>query len=208
MLRGTVVDLVDDGFVTSIPFGNSATIEAQSTTGALISATWNGRDPFLLAGVEAAVPAWISVRPTSGAANLRTLHPVATNIDRSVDLGVVRADTIDEMFAILSLPARRLEGAAQVVLAFTQSSASTTSGVVGVRVTLPNSEFIAYRSGATWSSEALGTDSSGLAVLGNVPAVAFPGTNKRVLLDGSSSGFIDVRVVADAVSLVAVPLSP
>lgn len=207
-LRGTVVDLVDDTFVSSIPFGDLATIEAQSTTGAVIDASWNGRDPFVLSGVETAVTAWVSVRPSSGIANLRTLHPVGTNINRSYDLGLVRADTLDEMYGILSIPSQRAQGTAQIVLAFTVTSGASTTGASAVSVALPDAEFVAYANGAVWSSEAPGTDSSGLAVLGNVPAVAFPGTNKRISLSGGSSGFIDVRVVADAVSLVAVPLSP
>jgi hypothetical protein len=104
VVSGTVVDLFDDTFVSSLPFGDPAVVEAQSVTGALISADWNGRDPFQLSGVEPSVSAWISVRPRTGTAHLRTLHPVATNIGRSVDLGLVRADTIDEIFSILSVP--------------------------------------------------------------------------------------------------------
>lgn len=207
-LTGSVVDLVDDGFVASIPFGDSAIIEGQASNGAVLSTTFNGQAPFTLLGVEPAVPSWISVRPSNGTGNLRTLHPVATNIDRSVELGLVRADTLDEMFGVLTVPAQLATATAQIVLAFTVTQGASTSGAVGVQVALPDSAFVAYKSGAVWSSDLPGTDSSGLAVLGNVPGVAFPGTTKRIFLGGSSSGFIDVRVAADAVSLVAVPLSP
>jgi hypothetical protein len=207
-LSGTVVELVDDSFVTSIPFAGSAIVEAQASNGAVLSTTFDGQHPFTLTGVEPAVPSWISVRPSSGTENLRTLHPVATNINRSVDLGLVRADTLDEMFGILTVPAQLGSGTAQIVLAFSVTQGASTSGAAGVQVALPDSAFVAYKNGAAWSSDEPGTDTSGLVVLGNVPAVAFPGTTKRIFLSGSSSGFIDVRVAAEAVSLVAVPLSP
>jgi hypothetical protein len=208
VLHGTVVDLVDDNFVTSLPFADLATIEAQSTTGAVISASWNGRDPFLLSGVESSPLTWISVRPSSGTANLRTLHPVATNIERTVDLGLARADVIDGILGILSVPAQRTPGSAQIVLVFTVTSGASMVGATGVSVKLADSQLAAYESNGVWSSDAVGTGISGLAILGNVPAAVFPGVSKHVVLGGSSSGSIDIRVAADAVSLVSVPLSP
>jgi hypothetical protein len=208
VLRGTVADLVDDTFLTSIPFGDPATVEGQSSTGAVIHAAWNGIDPFLLSGVESAAPSWISVRPDSGIANLRTLHPIATTIERNVDLGLVRADAIDEILGLLDAPTQRAQGSAQIVLVFSVGAGASSVGATGVRVALADSQVVAYQDGAVWSSDAAGTGSSGLAILANVPAVVFPGTTKRIVLSGTSSGFVDVRVAGDAVSLVAVPLSP
>jgi hypothetical protein len=75
-----------------------------------------------------------------------------------------------------------------------------------VKVTLGDSQLTAYSSGALWSSDVAATDGTGLVLLGNVPALAFPGSNKRIVLSGAASGFIDVRVIADGVSLVGVPL--
>lgn len=207
-LRGTVVDLLDDTFVNGVAFVEPATIEAQSTTGAVVSANWNGIDAFTLTGVEASLSAWISVRPLAGIANVRTLHPVATHVGRNVDLGLVRADTVDGIFGILGVSTLREPGTAQIVLAFTVPAGSTVAGAAGVRAQLAEAELVAYESGGLWSSDTLQTDTSGLALIGNVPATAFPGSNKRITLGGLSSGFIDVRVAADAVSLVAVPLSP
>ncbi|HWA74854.1 MAG TPA: hypothetical protein VG937_21070 [Polyangiaceae bacterium] len=206
VVSGTVVDLIDDTFVSSIPFGNPAIVEAQSSSGSLISASWNGNDPFQLAGIEPSTTAWVSVRPTVGTGSLRTLHPIATNIARTVDLGLVRADTIDAIFSILTVPSQRAASTAQAVLVFTKTSGASVNGVAGVKATLGDAAFTAYANGAVWSSDVAGTSSSGLAVVGNIPATAFPGSSKRIFLSGTGSGFIDIRVVADAVSLVGVPL--
>jgi hypothetical protein len=150
---------------------------------------------------------WISVRPERGQLGLRTLHAVATNITRRVDLGIVRRETFDLIYGLLSTPATLASGTAQVVLRFSDGTAAA-KGVSGVRATAPEASFIAYRNGPGWSIDSSATDSSGLLVLGNIGASAFPGGTQRVRLSGTASGYVDIAVAADGVTLGEIQLSP
>jgi hypothetical protein len=209
-LHGKVVDIVDDTFQTSAPYIDTAVIEGRRASGTVVSARWNGVDSFVLPEIEAVATSWISVRPESGIAGIRTLHPVATNIVRNVELGIVRADTIDVIFSTLTAAATRDAGAAQIVLGFSTPATSTAprSGVAGVKIVAPEAAFIAYQTAGTWSTDATATDSTGLVILGNLLTKAFPGSSERVRLGGVTTGYVDVTIASDAVSLVAVGLTP
>lgn len=206
-LTGKVLDIVDDTFVAVQPYTDRAIVEGRGSGGGLVSAEWNGTDPFVLKDLEAEPTSWLSVRPERGQLGLRTLHAVATNISRRSDLGIVRRDTFDVLFGLLSTPTLVAAGTAQVVLIFTDAS-GTRAGVAGVRVVATDAALVAYRSGASWSTDTVATDGSGLVVLGNVYAQPFPGGSERIRLSGSASGYVDIQIATDAVTLVEVQLSP
>lgn len=207
-LKGTIEDFVDDTFDNALPYTDPAVVEGVGANGKVVSTLWNGAEPFVLEGIESRDLSWVSVRPQTGLLNLRTLHPVATNVRKSVELGMVRADVIDGMFLQLAIPKQRAAGAVQVVLFFSVTKAGVTKGVTGVTAFASLADFTAYNIGGNWGIDPPRTDASGLAVLGNVPAQIYPGNKLRITLGGTASGFIDVGIAADAVTLVEVPLSP
>lgn len=205
-LRGTVVDLVDDAFRTSIPDTEPAIVEAQGRNVAIVSADWNGSDPFVLSGVQSALDvAWLSVRPKQGNATVRTLTPIAPSLSSNVELPLVRTELLDSIFFGLSTPVTRQSGTGQLVVSFVATR--TGVGLAGVKVTSNRSALVAYRSGGLWSTDVVQTDSSGLVLIGNVTAAAFPGTPITISLSGVISSSVSFAVAADAVTLSEVRLS-
>lgn len=197
---GTVVDLVDDTFRTSIADTQPAIVEAQGSSVALVSAEWNGIDPFALSGVQTALDvAWLSVRPKNGNASIRTLTPVSPGLVSNVVLPLIQTDVIDAIFQGLSTAATRTAGTGQLVVSFV--SKQTGTGVPGVKVTASSSALVAYRTGGAWSTDSTQTDSSGLVLVGNVPAAAFPGTGVTLTLSGVIRSALSFAVASDAVSL-------
>lgn len=208
-LTGTIVELVDDGFETATRYDASAIVEGQRPNDSVVSTVVLADEPFLLEGIESSRATWVSLRPQTGSRNLRTLHPVATNQRQVVTLSLVRTDTFDLIFSQLTTTPERSENAGQIVLRFIEEvSSGVTQSVSGVRVSAARTAFVAYKSGEIWSDVELATDDSGLALLGNVTAQAYPGATVRLTLGGSASGSVDVRVASGGVSLVEIPLSP
>ena len=208
-LTGTIVELVDDGFDTAARYDATAIVEGQRPNDSVVSTVVLADQPFLLEGIESSRASWVSLRPQTGTRNLRTLHPVATNQRQVVTLSIVRSDTIDLIFSQLTTTPERSQSAGQLVVRFIEEVRSgVTQSVSGVRVSAPRTAFVAYKAGDVWSDVELATDVSGLALLGNVTAEAYPGATVRLTLGGSASGAVDVRVASGGVTLVEVPLSP
>lgn len=204
-LTGTVRELVDDRFRASSAFSSRATIELEGRNGGLIRATYNGSSPFRLSGFHEEDPLWVRVTPDANRGVLPTLHPILLEDvgTEAIQFGLVRAETIDLIFAVSQDPEGPLEGHAQVVLWFRSGSGQ---GRPGVTVSLPEADFASYARGGTWSSVEAETDTTGLVLLANVSAPRFPGSTERIALGGTASGYIQVRVAADSVSLVEIPV--
>lgn len=200
---GNVRELLDDGFRSSQPFTGTAVVSVQAAQGALVTAAWNGTDPFEVRGVPLDAPTWVQIAPERNRGVLPTLHPVDITQTSPIDLGLVRADTLDLVLLLLTVPGERLAGRAQLILSF-RDPLNQGAGQSGVRVALPEAAFVTYRNRGTWSELEPETDTSGLVVLGNISAPEFPGITKRVQLRGTRTGSIEVRIAADAVSLVEV----
>ena len=205
-LTGTVVDLVDDTFRTSVNNTQSAIVEAQGSSVSVVSAEWNGVDPFVLTGVQTALDvAWLSVRPKTGNASLRTLTPVNLNLTANVTLPLIQTDVIDAIFQSLTVPTTRTTGAGHLVVSFVGRSAGT--GAAGVRVASSSTGVVAYRSGGFWSTDATQTDGSGLVLVGNISAAAYPGTGVTLTLSGVISRAVTFAVASEAVTLAELQLN-
>jgi hypothetical protein len=203
-LTGTVREFVDLALENTVLFTSSATLSVRTESGRTETVRWNGVDPFVLTGLPSNDVAWVLVTPTVDRAVLPTLHPVPMRERTEADLGLIRSGSFDVVLLLLTIPGERASGRAQLILRFVDP-ASVAGGEAGVRVALPDAEFISYGSeGGGWSELEAETDVSGLVVLGNIVAPPFPGSTKRITLSGSRTGAVDVRLVADAVSLVEV----
>lgn len=205
-LQGTVVDIVDDTFRTVITDNQPAIVEAQGRSTAVVSAEWNGIDPFVITGVQSSLDVvWLSVRPQSGNAGIRTLTPINPSLVGNIELPMVQTDVIDAIFPGLSPPVARSSGAGQLIVSFV--SARTAAGVPGVKVSANRSAVVAYRTGGLWSTDAIQTDASGLVLVANVPAAAFPGSPITVSLSGVITSSMSFAVAADAVTLAELRLT-
>lgn len=194
-------DLTDDGFRVSFAYAAPAVVRSRGAASTSVTAVWDGDEPFVLSGFPLQSPLWLSVEPSAGSAHLRTLHPLPLPRSAPVDLGLVRADTLDLIFLLQTVPAERIARRGHVALLFTQGE-GLNAGVAGVSVGLSEAGLLAYAVGGTWTDVEDRTDPSGRVVLGNISAAPFPGLTRRITLSGARQGFIDVVVVDDAVSLV------
>lgn len=206
VVRGNVRELVDDSFASSIAFTGQATVRAEGVQRGVVEAAFTGIGRFELRGFKPSDPLWLGAFPEANRGVLPTLSPVplAAAFDE-VDLGVVRDDSLELVFQLSTTSAERLAGSGQVILFFVDAR-NAQQGVAGITVSLPQAQFVSYGIAGSWSDLETRTDQTGLVVLANVAASAFPGSTQRIALSGRASGFVSVRVAADAVSLVEVPV--
>ena len=202
-IEGSVAEYVDDGFILTRNYTRDAIIEAAGVDQRQVSATWNGSDPFVLRVVRNERPIWLSVRPEADTGlELRTLHPIIHGAS-AVVLPIIDRVTIGQLvFGLLpSLPLLDDERA-QAVIFFRGDDRRTLNGLIAE---LPAAAVIAYARGGGWTEEdALGTDASGLVVLGNITARSYPGADVRIGFRGAREGYADIRIAAGAVTVADV----
>ena len=203
-LTGQVLLLADDSFVSASLFSQAAKVSADGANGTPVTDTWNGADPFSLAGVAQEATNWVSVTPNLvGGDALVTYQAVQTSAVQSVNLLLISGPVLDGIFDKVS--ALRSSNFGQIVLSF--RSAGTGLALSGLHVTMASAELAAYRSGTGWIRDdgTATTDASGLVVFGNVQAANAAGTQTVVVTHGSTpASQFAVRVVEGAATLSAV----
>lgn len=205
VITGTVSELVDDLFLSSITFPGRAEIRAEGDKSNLVRAEYTGLSAFVLSEFAVEDPLWLLVKPEENPSVLPTLSPIPLSAAfRPVELGLVRQENVDVVFRLASVFSERVLGTAQLILVFTD--AEDGSGVPGVSVRLPGAELVSYANGGAWSDIETATDNTGVVMLGNIWASEFPGGDVRVHLSGTTTGSIDVRLARDVVTLAEVPL--
>jgi hypothetical protein len=213
-LTGNVQLLFDNGrFDTGEIFGDAAVIKSTRADGQTSSDTWTGTPPYTVEELPAQSTVWLLVTPqTAGADAEVTLEPVLTeHADAkgfvTADLGIVRESNIETLFDLLSVPIQRDASAAQVVLRLVARGAgSGLTPLSGVIVKATSAEGITYGASGSYSDVATATDTTGVAVLLNVPAGGWPGALVSVQFSGAKTGGAEVRAVGGAVSLVTLLL--
>jgi hypothetical protein len=203
-LTGTILTLGDD-FVTSVPFIRAARIYAESPRGDFLSSAYDGQGEYSLSGVRASTLTWVGVKPTNAGAALPTLLKIDTTIAGPFTLAVVQADTIDRIFELITVPTTRQPGHGHVVVLFDDA---TEKPVSGVSVDMAQAAAIIYDAGGTYSDAVQATGSRGIAVLANIPAQTFPGSEHRLLWSGAATGFQEIFVAADSVTYVGFRVQP
>jgi hypothetical protein len=203
--------LGDDTFSRSAPFTQGATVSADGSSGTVVSANWDGANPYVLGGVAVAATNWIGVAPANVQGDaLPTYQAVQTNATDMADLVVVDAAVINSVLnAVSSTPAPAL---GQVVLFF--RNAGTGAALSGIRATMTASEVPAYAAASGWviPDDTTTTTTSGLVVFGNVEIPTAGSTTQIVTVSrpatattaAISGGQFAVRVVEGAVTLASV----
>jgi hypothetical protein len=166
-LTGQVLQLTDQSFVNTALYSKTATVAADGASGASVTGTWDGADPYTLDGVASEAINWVSVKPDQAQGDvLLTYQAVATKSVSMVDLNVVSATTLDAVFTAVS--AIRSPAFGQVVLFF--RSIGTGAPLAGLHVTITTAQVAAYASSTGWTldDDTAVTNASGLVVFGNV----------------------------------------
>lgn len=208
-LTSQLLLLNDLDFRNGGPFTEPAEIRVEKAGGGSVTGTWNGSDPFRLARVLEGRAVWALGTP-SAALNtdaLATLEPVRTddpNAEGVVEadpFALVRASTMQNIYDLLTLPITLEPAHAQIVLRVVNGSGA---GIPGVRVTAPSAAVVIYAASGAFSDAETQTDATGLVVLANLPGSAWPGSLVSVSFAGAETGATELRVIADAVTLVSV----
>jgi hypothetical protein len=202
-VAGTIAWLDGDDFAAARPFVASATVRAQAAAGDFAATTYDG-SAFTLDGVRVSPSTWFIAEPEGGLDALTTIGAVDTTQAADVVLRLGRPSSLDLVFGVLALPAAVDPQSAQLVVRFVD--AVRRQPVPGVVVSLAQAGFTAYAEGSTWSDDAPGTSSAGLAVAGNVPALPLPGSIHEVVVSGAAAGTLEVLLAAGSLTLLDVAL--
>ncbi len=187
-----------DDFLSTAPFTNLASVLADGEGGTTLEAAWNGLDPFAIEGL--AEEPFVLVEPELGVDALPTMLRPA--LDGLVELPLVRATVLESILALSSQPLDLASDRAQV--AITLIDVGTAQPISAATLAEPSAESVLYASSGTWSDADSETGPSGLAMLVNVEAGAWPGKLTSVAVTGSATGAIPLRVVSGAVTVLYV----
>jgi hypothetical protein len=200
-IEGSVSEYVNAAFKLTSSYARKAVVESEGIEQNTVSESFEGTGTFLLREVRNQEPIWLSVRPDPDTEReFRTLHPLL-DLSKPVVLPIVGRALIEQLvFGLLPTVPEVISERAHAVLFFRDQEGHPLSGVAAE---LPEAGVIAYSRSGGWSDQSgVTTDLSGLVVLGNIAARAYPGNDVRIDFSGANEGFADIRVAAGAVTVV------
>jgi hypothetical protein len=199
-VTGLIGSYLDDTFSDVAPFTDLATVELEGPTGIGVQGAYDGQT-FLVEGAAYGSDVWASVVP-KGPGMLTTVQPADTTTGQSITLGVIPAFSIDQIYALGTIPTTRVAGAACLVLRFVTADLHPV-----LDVTLQNqTATVIYDSAGTWSDTQTGTGPLGLAVVVNYVAGTNPSLQQIEFTTPAvpNGAVVDVRVVPDAATILNV----
>lgn len=197
-LTGSILQHTEDQFLQPSSFTGPGLLEAFGPNGSLREGTFVD-GTFTLPDVRASQSLWVLARPASEALHFPTWTFVNASSDVQVSVPVVLRSVIEEIMNAITVPAVPLQGTAQVVLRVLDANRAPLEGVT---VAAPAAQLVIYGALGTWSETEVGTDPTGLVVLGNVSASAVPGNELEITLGGAGSGSFVLRVANDTLTFV------
>jgi hypothetical protein len=201
-LTGNVILIDDFALKTGPLLDDPATLRAEAKGGGNVTGNWNGMDPFVIEDVLSDPFIWVHITPSSASVALPTLVPMNTAAPAAggtvtQNLGVVSSLLIDTILNVLTVPVFRDPSKGILVLEVRKADGTPRPGVT---VTAPTAETVVYGAAGTFTDDATQTDNSGLVLLVNVPASAWPGTLIGVTFTGALEGGADVRSITGSVT--------
>jgi hypothetical protein len=199
-IEGSVSEFVNAAFELTSGYARKAVVESEGVEQSTVRASFEGTGTFLLREVRNQEPIWLSVRPDPETEReFRTLHPVL-DLSKPVVVPIVGRALLEQLvFGLLPTAPAVIDERAQAVLFFRDQDGRALSGIAAE---LPEAGIIAYSRSGGWSDQSgITTDLSGLVVLGNITARAYPGNDVRIDFSGAEEGFADIRVAAGAVTV-------
>jgi hypothetical protein len=193
-----------DDFEITAPYASGATLKGERIGGGSSDATWTGSGTVTLDRLVSG--AFVLLSPTDSTQDaLPTVLRLPGSVEAEpVELPLVRATVLDGIFALPTVPIEPISGRAQVV--FQLGDSETHQPLAGATLTAPGAEVVLYADGGTWSDATTETDPTGLVLIANAPAAAWPGRLATLTVSGSVLGSVPYRAVADAVSVVRAEL--
>jgi len=205
-LTGVVRVFSDDGFQNTLAFPEAAEIRSDGLAGSELVAGYDGQNPFTIAGVPFSRNVWVTAIPTVPPEQaMVTLTPVDATRTDPVLVTLVPGSTLDAIYSVLTNPVIRSSDRGQVVLRFVNDSA-TPSPLAGVRATLTGAEARIYDTGGGFSDIEAETGPLGLALFANVNALALPGAEQTVRIEGQANTSVKIRIAANAATFVLIQL--
>ena len=201
-VSGDVAVFVDEEFAGTEPWGNEAVVLAPGAEQAIVDGEFDG-ELFRVDNVAERTAAWFLTEPADSSliSPLPALWLVDTTRSDMFDLYMVNRDVIEEILAGLTVQTTIAAGRAQVVIRLVDANGDPAPGV-GIQSN--DGEFIAYYSGTSWTDQDSATDSSGLAMVGNVLAPDYPGRGMQVVVTAAEQQDVVLDVVEDAVTMAEV----
>lgn len=207
-VSGNII-VYDPALGTKAPFAGNATAVIEGLPCGWAQADYFGSvdpvEPFLLEGVKPAQVSWIHFfQHDNGTEDVvPTLQPVYTVNDLTLldEFAFVRGSEIDALYASVGVERDPAKGTVliQAVTALGTNKAPVTGAIVS---TLGEAQ-IAYASGGSWALGSGPTDASGMAVLVNAAAEAFPGKSIAVHMEEGNKVFdLTAPVQAGGVSIL------
>ncbi len=202
-LEGEVHILQDIATLNSARFDEPAALRVEGTNGDILG-QWDGTGSFSIQGVPRADVVWTQASPVS-AGLLRAVRPVNTNAPNDVSavrttLGIARASDFQDAFDLLAAPIVFAENAGHAILIAVADGEAAS----GATLLAPRDAVVLYAENGAFSDTATSTDESGIVLLANVPAGAWPGSAVPVTLGGSGSGSYAVTLVSGGVTIAEV----
>ena len=207
-LTGVVRLFSNDAFQNTVAFQRTAEIRAQGPAGNDLAATYDGQNPFVLAGVPFNRGVWLTALPAASPDEaMTTITLVDTTVTDPVTIALIPGEILDSVYNVVTNPIIRAMDKGQVVLRFVNDS-PTPGPLAGVRANLAGAEARIYDTGGGFSDVEFETGPLGLALFANVDAVALPGAEQSVRIDGLVSTSLNVRIAANSATFVLVRLAP
>jgi hypothetical protein len=207
-LTGTI-EVLPDTFepLQAVAYSGSGRVEAEGAGASLVSGPI-ALGQYALDGVRIGFPVWAAAIPEGAEDVSPTLQGIDTTRGAPsgsvAELLLVRPSSIDLALSVLTLPAERLPDRAHLIVRFVSSAGAPIEGVT----LLPRAgETLAYDTGQGFIDDDLGTGPRGLALLANIEALEYPGSDHVRALGGSASGEVELRLAAGAVTVQVVVLS-
>lgn len=214
VLTGNVLVLNDDfDFATGTYLNDTVNLETDGSNGLPATGIWDGINPFVIANTPAAAPVWVYANPPNAVADdaLPGVEPVNTetpdaNGQVNADIALVHASAIEQIFDLASVPLTMDTTRAQIILLLeTEAGAGATPvPLAGENAQSASATNVIYAASNSFSDVATVTDNTGVVVLANVTAAAWPGAVIDVQFSGARTSGAQIRAVSGAVTLATI----
>lgn len=201
-LDGRVLGFTDDFFEQGATFSGRAEVSADGANGSRVRADYDGTS-FRLVDVLKTSVNWFLTEPAASSGFLPTVIAADTRTSTADELLVPVAPAAQIEAILQTLGTTPASSRAQVVMRVVDQQGRSVRGVTAEL----NAELVAYRTAGAWLGNEVGTDDSGLLLIGNAAA----GTvlaRSSVRLGGAVSATVNVELRAGATTIVNAVVTP
>jgi hypothetical protein len=201
-LAGRVIGFTDDFFDQGSNFAGVADVSADGRNGSRVKATYD-RTSFEMVDLLKTSANWFLTEPAANSGFLPTLVPVDTRRINADELVVAVAPALQIEGILQSLGSAPSSSRAQIVMHVIDDQGRSVPGVTAELT----AELVAYRTAGAWLGGDVGTDDSGLLLIGNA-SVGSALASASIALRGKTAARVDVQILAGATTVVTAVVTP